>query len=138
MPRPVEKQPIAMPVESSVEAETVPDAGVTTRLASLIAAAEAGDKAFEAQHVRTETAVAHSAGAEPGSDAWVEAQEAVTALESARTTVRDVAAKIDALRHDPANAAPGNRSAIDAAAARVGAIEAAQDKVVAALNARLG
>lgn len=138
LPRAVEKQPIDMPVATSVEAESAPDAALTAKIASIVAAAEAGDRAFAAQRTRTETAVGRGAGAGQGSDPWVEAQEAITALESARAPVRDAANAVDGLRDDPANAAPGNRAAIDAAAARVSALNDGEAAAIAALSAKLG
>jgi hypothetical protein len=62
----------------------------------------------------------------------------VTALASAHAAVRDAAAAIDALRDDPANAAPGNRTAIDAAATEVTALDNKEVDAVAALNKKLG
>jgi hypothetical protein len=138
MPRAVEKQPIDMPVTAAIEADTPVDPALQVKIAAQVAAAQAGDKAFTAQQAETEKAVARASGAARGSDAWVEAQEAVTALESARIAVRDAAAAIDALRDDPANAAPGNRNAIDAAAAEMTALETKEVDAVAALNKELG
>jgi hypothetical protein len=137
MPRAVEKQPIDMPVSEPVERQSPADPALQAALAKQVAAAEAGDKAFEAQRASAEAAVARAAGAAQGSEAWVQAQEAITALETPRTAVRDAAAAIDALR-DPAKASTGNRAAIDAAAARVSEIERAETEKVAALSAKLG
>jgi hypothetical protein len=138
MPRAVEKQPIDMPVATAIEADTPVDQALKAKIAEQVAKAQAGDKAFNTQRAEAEKMVARAAGAGQGSDAWVEAQEALTALESARIAVRDAAAAIDALRDDPANAAPGNRAAIDAAAAEMTRLEEAQTAIVAGLNKRLG
>ena len=138
MPRAVEKQPIDMPVATAIEADTPVDPALQTKIAEQVAKAQAGDAAFNAQRAEAEKMVARAAGAGQGSDAWVEAQEALTALESARIAVRDAAAAIDALRDDPANAAPGNRAAIDAAAAEMTRLEEAQTALAVALNKRLG
>jgi hypothetical protein len=138
MPRAVEKQPIDMPVTQAIEADTPVDPALQTKIAAQVAAAQAGDKAFTAQQAETEKAVARASGAAQGSDSWVEAQESVTALAATHAAVRDAAAAIDALRDDPANAAPGNRTAIDAAAAEVTALDNKEVDAVAALNKRLG
>ena len=137
-PRAVEKQPIDMPVTSATEPEGPADAALVAKIAPLVASAEAGDKAFSEQRARTAAVVARAAGTAQGSEAWVAAQEAVTALASARGPVRDAAGAVDALRIDPANAAPGNRAAIDTAAARIEAIERAEGAAIAELNAKLG
>jgi len=138
MPRAVEKQPIDMPVEQASEPEGPADPAILAALAKQIDAAQAGDKAFAERSKAAESAVAKAAGKTQGSEEWVQAQEAITALESARAAVRDAAAAIDALRDDPASAAPGNRTAIDTAAKQVSAIENAQSAAVAALAGKLG
>ena len=66
------------------------------------------------------------------------AQQALSALDTARGPVRDSVAAIDAMRSEPANAASGNRAAIDAAAATIEALDDAEAASVAALSARLG
>lgn len=137
MPRAVEKQPIEMPVSEATEQQSPADPALQAALARQIAAAEAGDKTFADQRALADTAIARAGKASPGSEGWIQAQEAITALETARIAVRDAAAAIDALRTDPANASTGNRAAIDAAAARVDAIEQAQTATVAALIAKL-
>jgi len=127
-----------MPVEQASEPEGPADPGILAALAKQIDAAQAGDKAFAERSKAAESAVAKAAGKTQGSEEWVQAQEAITALESARAAVRDAAAAIDALRDDPASAAPGNRTAIDTAAKQVSAIENAQSAAVAALAGKLG
>ena len=138
MPRAVEKQPIDMPVEQASEPERPADPALQAALAKQIDAAQAGDRDFAARRSAAENAVAKAAGKAQGGEEWVQAQEAITALESARAAVRNAAAAIDALRDDPAYAAPGNRAAIDAAARQVSAIEDAQSAAVAALTGKLG
>jgi len=138
LPRAVEKQPIEMPVSEATEQQGPADPALQAALAKQIAAAEAGDKAFADQRALADAAIARAGNAAPGSEGWIQAQEAITALEAARTAVRDAAVAIDALRDDPANASTGSRAAIDAAAARIEAIEQAQTATVAALSAKLG
>ena len=138
LPRAVEKQPIDMPVSEASEAQTPLDPALQAAIAKQIEAAEAGDRDFTSRRAAAEQAVASAAGKTQGSEDWVQAQEAITALESARTQVRDAAAAIDALRDDPANGTSGNRAAIDAAAKQVAAIEQNESDAVAALSAKLG
>lgn len=136
-PRPVEKQPIALPGEASEPATPV-DPALAAGITPLIAAAQAGDQAFVRQRATTEVAVARAAGSATGSEAWIVAQQALSALDGARGPVRDSVAAIDALRSDPANAGSGNRAAIDAAAATIEALDDAEAAAVAALSAKLG
>ena len=138
LPRAVEKQPIDMPVAEASEAQTPADPALQAAIAKQIEAAEAGDRDFTRSRADAEQAVAKASGKPQGSEDWVQAQEAVTALESARTQVRDAAAAIDALRDDPANGTSGNRAAIAAAAKRVADIEQSETDAVAALSAKLG
>jgi len=138
MPRAVEKQPIDMPLSEATERETPVDAALQAQIATQLATAEAGDRKFAEQRAVADAAIARAAGAKPGEENWVQAQEAITALETARTAVRDAAAAIDALRLDPANASTGNRAAIDAAATQVDGILRAEASTVAALTAKLG
>ena len=138
MPRAVEKQPIDMPVAEASETQTPLDPRLQAAIARQIEAAQAGDRDFTVRRGAAETAVAKAAGKPQGSEEWVQAQEAVTALETARGAVHDAAAAIEALRDDPANRTSGNREAIDAATKQVSAIEASEAAAVAALTAKLG
>ncbi len=136
-PRPVEKLPIALPAEVS-EPAVPADPDLADRIAPLVAQAQAGDQAFARQRGATDAAVAKAAGAGQGSEAWIVAQQALSALDTARGPVRDAAASIDAMRAEPANAGSGNRAAIDAAAATIEALDDAEAAAVAALSAKLG
>jgi hypothetical protein len=138
MPRAVEKQPIDMPVAEASETQTPLDPRLQAAIARQIEAAQAGERDFTARRTTAETAVTKAAGKPQGSEEWVQAQEAVTALETARGAVHDAAAAIEALRDDPANRTSGNREAIDAATKQVSAIEASEAAAVAALTAKLG
>lgn len=138
LPRTVEKQPIDLPVAEASEAQTPLSPALQAAIAKQVDAAQAGDRDFQARRAAAEDAVAKAAGQAQGSEAWVQAQEAVTALESGRAAVRDAAGAIDALRDDPANRTSGNRAAIDAAAKQVAAIEQGESDAVAALTAKLG
>jgi hypothetical protein len=136
-PRPVEKQPIDLPAETSEPATPV-DPALAARIAPLVASAQAGDQAFTHQRTETEAAIAKAAGAAQGSEAWIVAQQALSTLDAARAPVREAAAAIEALREDPANAASGNRGAIEAAAKIIEALDDAEAASVATLGTKLG
>lgn len=138
LPRAVEKQPINMPLAEPVETQSPADPALTARISKLIADAEAGDRAFAEQRARTEATIARASGTAAGGELWVQAQQELTSLESARVPVRNAAGDVDALRLEPANASTGNRAAIDAAAARIAAIDSAEGAAVAALARKLG
>lgn len=137
MPRPVEKQPIGLP-EAAREPESAVDPALTQRITALLARVEAADAAFQKQREETAMLVERGASAGTGSEAWIAAQQSLSALETMRGPVRDASGEIEALRQEPANAVTGNRAAIEAAATRIEGIGEAQATALAALSARLG
>ena len=136
-PRAVEKQPIELPVPAPSEQETAVDPSLGARLQPLLAKAEGGQRDFERQRAEADAAVGRAAGATPGDEAWIVAQQALSALDATRGAAHDAAAEVDALRRDPAFAGTGSRAAIDAAATEIAAIADAQATAFAALQARL-
>jgi len=118
-PRAVEKVPIGAP-EPYVEETGTADPVLAGRLAPLVAQAEAGHRDFTAGQQDVEKAVA--AAGPSGSEKWILAQQALSALDGKRLPLQDVATKLDAIRFEPANAAPGNRQAIEEAATRIQAL----------------
>ena len=136
-PRAVEKQPIDLPAAAD-EPLTPASPALTARLAPLVATATSGDDAFARQRAETEAAIGRSGAATAGSEAWIVAQQALSALDTARAPVRDAAAAIEELRSDPAFAGSGDRAAIDAAARTIEALDDAEAAAVTALSARLG
>jgi hypothetical protein len=136
-PRPVEKRPIDLPGETSEPATPV-DPALAARIAPLVTAAQEGDRAFARQRIEAEAAIAKAAGAAQGSEAWIVAQQALSTLDAARAPVRDAAATVEALREDPANAASGNRQAIEEAAKIIEALDDAEAAAVATLGTKLG
>ena len=135
--RPVERQPIQLPAAAG-EVEVPADPVLVARLAALVDPAEIADRGFQQELARAGPIVRRGSRAGQGSEDWTVAQEAVSALDTARTPVRDAAAAIAALRMEPANAASGNRTAIDAAAARIEALDDGEAAAVAALTAPSG
>ena len=123
--RPVETQAI-LPPDEAAEPGTAADPALLKQVAAILAGAEAADRDYRTMAVREGAAIARGRNAAEGSEAWITAQEASSALEAARGAVRDAAAAIDGMRVDPANAGPGARAAIDAASTRLAAIEASE------------
>jgi hypothetical protein len=136
-PRAIEKQPIDLPSNSG-EPMTPADPALAARIEPLVAAAREGDRAFARQRAETEVMIAKAGGTAQGGEAWIAAQQSLSLLDAARAPVRDAVASIDAIRSEPANAAPGNRAAIEAAASRIETIDDAEASVVAALGTKLG
>jgi hypothetical protein len=136
-PRAIEKQPIDLPAAEG-EPMTPADPALAGRIAPLVAAAHEGDRAFARQRIETEAAIAKAAGTAQGGEAWIVAQQSLSALDATRAPVRDAVASIEAIRSEPANAARGNRVAIEDAAGTIEAVDDAEASVVAALGAKLG
>src|SRR4051812_29009666 len=80
-PRPAEQEDWAEEPEHSAPA-VADDAALRARLSALIADAREGERRFEGDRPEAERATAHHAAQE--SDAWIEAQQAISRLEAAR------------------------------------------------------
>jgi hypothetical protein len=128
-PRPIEHRPI-LPPDAASEAETAATPALAEQLAKLTGEAKAGHAAFEKEQASVAGTIGRAKGAAEGSEAWIAGQEALSALEAARTRVRDAASAIDALRVDPAYVGSGDRAAIEAAAATVAALSSAEAEAV--------
>ena len=135
--RPVERQSVQLPAVTS-EAEEAPDPALATRLAALVDSAEIAHRGFQAELARAEPIVGRGSQAASGSEEWIVAQEAVSALDAARKPVRDAAAVIAAIRVEPGNAGSGSRAAVEAAAARIEALDDGEAAATNSLTARLG
>ena len=124
--------------------EPEPSAVVTPALASrltgLIADAEAGDAQFRAAAAAARQAAA--AAGPPQSESWVVAQQALSVLVASRAPVTRALGDIDAAAaariQGVGGVAPADLNAIQAAAARVGAIDRRQAALIDELQARLG
>ena len=134
--RPAERDRTTLPpVRPAVEVPSDPALG--QRVVELLRLAAEGDRAFDAAFGPTEAAIAR-AGA-PASEKWVEAQLALSRLESARNDTSRALTELDRLAIDRA-AVPTNESdyaAILAAIASVEAIAAVQQRRLVTLRARL-
>jgi hypothetical protein len=135
-PRAAERVPIGE-VEPVAEPASALDPALADRLSRLVAAAQADQQRFAAKEADTAGQVAHAANAAQGSDAWVQAQQALSALEGQRAPMATHLSVLDDLRVEPGNAALANRGAIDAAAATIESLDRGQAEAIAALAARL-
>ena len=135
-PRDVERHAIPLPDEASEPGSPVDPALVRT-IATIEAAATQGHADFETQRARAAVAVEKAGNAAAGSELWLTAQQELSALDGTHGLAGRAAADLDALRSIPANAALGNRQAIDAAGARIDALTASEAEAIATLNAKL-
>ena len=92
-PRPVEQLSMEEPVR--VDPAVAPDPALRGRVAELLARARAGDAAFERAYARAAPLARAAGGA--SSDSWVQAQEAISRAEVARTETTVALADLDRL-----------------------------------------
>jgi hypothetical protein len=127
--------------ETGAAALTGPADGLVARLEALTARARAAHQRFAAERARAEGLVAGARGAGVASESWSAATAAISSLESARSDAMISLAEIDALHVTDsithAGSVSGDASALEAARQAVSALIADQDRVLAALHARL-
>ena len=134
LPRPIEQGVTEAPEPVPVPDGPV-DAALAARLAVLVAQAREGQAAFEEQLGPTRAAVA-SAGA-AASESWIEAQVALSRLQSARTPTMTSLGELDVLaaeRSRMAETSAADRAAIGAALEQVEGLALAQTAAINALN----
>lgn len=138
--RAVEGAPMARPSAPPVSAPA--DSALATELAKLTAQAEAGRNAFDERYAGAEKLARAASGAAISSEAWVSAQQAVSALESARNDSVSALASLDMLYVQRMSAiadgkASGGEAEIDSARAAALAIVDSQNDRIDALKAQL-
>lgn len=118
-PRPIEKTDVASEPAAQVATGVARDPVVAAKAREALAAAQAGETAFSAALAEAEPRVRAAGSAAAGSDRWVEAQLALSRVQSARVATADAVQELD-----------DQRSAIgDGAADPV--LEAARDEAAA-------
>ena len=138
-PRATEAIDPRLPVERALVVRPV-TAGLTARLAGLLAEARAGEAAFRSALGPAQRAAAAAGPAR--SESWIAAQQALSALDASLARTTRALSDIDALAGADIEARSGigadDLAAIQQAAAEAGALDAAQRREIAALNARIG
>ncbi|MBB3981276.1 hypothetical protein GGR44_000923 [Sphingobium fontiphilum] len=138
--RAVEGAPTASPSAPAVPAPA--DSALAAELARLTAQAQSGRDAFDGRYAGAERLARAASGSVISSEAWVSAQQAVSALESARNDSVSALASLDVLYVDRLSAiaegrASGGAAEIDSARAAALAIVDSQNDRIDALKARL-
>jgi hypothetical protein len=123
------------PVHPAVEVPT--DPALRARIADLLRQASEGERGFAAALGPAEAAVAAAGGV--GSESWVEAQQALSRLETRRAPTARALAELDQLSRERAEMATNAEdfAALDAAVAEAGRIAAGQEERLDRLQARL-
>ena len=139
LPRPEELDRNKTAPQASVAPPTPADPALASRIEQLLANARGGETTFRAELPRTESLVA-AAGA-PGSDRWIEAQQALSRLEAARSSTTVAASELDALARTRVEANPAgvgaDAASIAAAIDQVHRLTEGQDQAIARLAAAL-
>ena len=121
------------------EPSTVVDPALAAQLSAIVAQADAGDRQFQAAAPAARQASA-SAGAR-GSESWVAAQQALSALVATRGPVTRALADIDALAASRlerlGGIAAADMRAIQSAASRVAQIDRREAALIDQLQAQL-
>lgn len=133
-PRPIEQAanaPVAPPAAPVVTGDPALDA----RVAALLADAERGEADFRARLPDSCAAWERGANAAEGSEAWIAAQTALSALGSARDPTVAALSDLDALVLERMQQSGVDLSGLIAAEERVGAMAQAQRDAMDALSA---
>jgi hypothetical protein len=112
--RPVESRDRTVPPTATVEPAPA-DPALAAQVAQLVDEADAGENAFRRQIAESRGTVTAAAGLGPSSEAWVTAQMAVSALDSARYESVAALAGLDSLYVLRQDHADGARIAADLA-----------------------
>jgi hypothetical protein len=114
------------------------DAQLAARISQLVARARDGDKAFATLLPEARRSVARAGGS--GSEPWIEAQQLVSRLESARSATVDALAELDALgiaRSQDGGTNAADRERVLAAVQEIRALAEAQRAELVRLNGQL-
>lgn len=135
LPRPIETQSLAEPERPPVVA--TPDPALDARIASVTATLQAGNQRFAAAAQDAEAKVAVARGVREGSDAWLDAQTALSTLESLRAPTLTTLAELEAMATERGTAGKPPYPALDSAVAAADAMASAQADRIGALEAAL-
>lgn len=135
LPRPIESQSLAEPVVTPAPA--APDPALDKRIAELTQGLDAAAKAFASEARSAEALVQVARGVPVGSDAWLDAQAALGAVNQKHLPVVVVLTDLDALAIERGSAGKPPYPALDAAVARVAALSREQEARIATLEAAL-
>lgn len=136
-PRPIEGI-LDEPVRAIAPIPSASDAALAAEIDALVREAESGDRAFAEAYPAAQAAVAAAAGSGLESEAWIEAQLAVSALGSTRTGTTRALGSLDAILAEQATTGePAETERLLAARERVAGLYEGQVGRYEALNGQL-
>lgn len=135
LPRPIEKQSLAEPERPAAVA--APDAALDARISEVTATLRSANQRFAAAAQEAEAKIAVARGVPEGSDAWLDAQTALSTLESLRAPTLAALAEIESVASERGQAGKPPYPALDSAVAAADAMANAQGDRIGALEAAL-
>ncbi|ATY31375.1 hypothetical protein [Sphingomonas psychrotolerans] len=135
LPRPIESQSFAEPARPAAVA--APDAALDARIAEASAGLQTGRQRFAAAAQEAEAKVAVARGVAEGSEAWLNAQTALSNLESLRAPTLATLAALETMASERGQAGQPPYPALDSAVAAADALATAQGDRIGALEAAL-
>ncbi|WP_299328246.1 hypothetical protein [Parasphingopyxis sp.] len=126
------------PVRGIAPVRSAADPALAAEIDRLVSQAGAGDRDFGAAYPAAERAVAAASGSSMQSETWIEAQLAVSALDSARAETIAALGDLDSmLAEQTASGRPAETNRLVAAREQVAALYESQNARYDALNRRL-
>jgi hypothetical protein len=139
-PRAVERFTVTEPSPPPPSQPAIPeDASLQERATALVAQARTADARFRERLADAKAMVANGSGAAIGTEAWVQAQQAVSRVDVLREPVARSLADLDALQVSSAEKGIGTdtETALSAALNDVASIDTAQGQAIASLKQQL-
>ena len=133
-PRAIEKAALPLAPAADPSVDTPVDQAVKNKVAALVAQAVDGAAQFDSAADAANAAVARGGAVSAGSEAWVDAEQAVTRLDALRAPIIDSLADLDRLSIEQGNA---RVLLLEAALSQVSALDTRTRAAVAALKDRL-
>lgn len=135
LPRPIEKQSLAEPERPAPVA--TPDAALDARIAEFNASTATANQRFAAAAQDAEAKVAVARGVPEGSDAWLDAQTALSTLESLRAPLLTALSDLEEVAIERGKAGQPPYPALDSAIAAADATTTAQGERIKSIEAAL-
>ncbi|UZK66862.1 hypothetical protein [Sphingomonas sp. M1-B02] len=135
LPRPIETQSLSEPDVPTPVATA--DAALDRQLAEITASLQAANARFTSAARDAEAKIAVARGVPEGSEAWLDAQMALSTLDVLRAPISTIAADLEALAIERGRLGQPAYPAIDAAIAEAAAATKAQGARVTSLEAAL-
>ncbi|MDV3456290.1 hypothetical protein RZN05_04790 [Sphingomonas sp. HF-S4] len=135
LPRPIETQSLAEPERPAVPIPA--DPALDARIARVTSTLHASNQRFATAAQQAEAKVAVARGVAEGSEAWLDAQTALSTLESLRAPTLATLAELEGMAIERGQSGKGSYPALDSAVAAADAMATAQGDRIGALEAAL-